>query len=278
VKARYLAVAAAALVVVGLVVSDGAVLAQTVPTSTTQIQPIRPRRFSPAVVRGNHWFVRTSQDSGAATLDFFYGDVGDDKLLCDWDGDGVRSPGVRRGITFFLRDAVIENGKGGGSDRANLLFGNPDDIPICGDWDADGDETIGVVRREGGTLHWFMHNSNIPGERVNSPVFFYGEATDTPIVGDWDDKAGSNPAVRRGIFFFYRESNDTGPATGSFPFGDVRDQPVAGDWDRVLGDTFGVMRNGTWYLRNDLTAGNPSMPPFGFGDPGDKALVYMDTL
>jgi hypothetical protein len=135
-----------------------------------------------------------------------------------------------------------------------------------------------VVRRENGTLHWFMHNSNVPGERVNSPVFFYGNASDTPVVGDWDNQAGANPAVRRGIFFLYRESNDTGPATGSVAFGDVTDQPIAGDWDRVLGDTFGVMRNGTWYLRNENTPGNPSVPPFGFGDAGDKALVYVDTL
>ena len=278
-----MAAAATALMAYGLLVADGTVVAQSSGTtttttaggSTTTTVSTQRDRYSPAVVRGNHWFIRNSFTSGASTSDFFYGDVGDAKLLCDWNGDGVRTPGVRRGITFYLRDAPISNGAGGGSDRAALNFGNLGDVPICGDWDGNGSETIGVVRNDGGTLKWFMHNSNTPGQSVSSPVFFFGNNGDTPTVGDWDGNGSSNPGVRRGITFFFRNSNNTGPGDGSFGFGDPNDQPVTGDWDGAQGYSVGVFRNGTWYLRNTNSATNASLlvPPFGFGQGGDAARV-----
>jgi hypothetical protein len=281
VKARYVAAGVAAVLVVGaLAIFPASVEAQSGGTTTTTARPPapRPKQSWPAVVRGNHWFVRTSYSTGVATSDFFFGDVGDQKLFCDWDGDGVRSPGVRRGITFYLRDAPIPNGQGGTSDRAALNFGNPDDIAICGDWNGDTTETIGVVRNEGGTLHWFMHNSNIPGQPAVSPTPYFGSAGDVPIVGDWDNDGVITLGVRRGITFFWRDTNETGPGTGSFDFGDPGDQPVAGNWDNILGDTFGVVRNGTWYIRNANTAGSPSIQPFQFGDAGDVARVFQQPL
>jgi hypothetical protein len=261
-----------------LVASGGAVGAQTDTSTTTTTEVPTRDQFWPAVVRGNHWFIREAQLGSNSTTDYFYGDNGDQKLLCDWNGDGVRTPGVRRGITFYLRDAVPPTGAHVDADREALNFGDPTDIPICGDWDGDGDETIGIVRNDpSGALKWIMHNSNAPREQVRSPVFLFGNAGDTPIVGDWNDDNIANPGVRRGISFFIRDENTPGFSTANFDFGNPGDVPVAGDWDRALGDTLGVFRHGTWFLRNANTAGNPALPsPYGFGQGGDVPRVFAN--
>ena len=271
-KARYAAAVAVALVTQATFLSGAAVAQET--TTTTANVGARARYF-PAIVRGNHWFIRQSVTTGVSTSDFFFGDVGDQKLLCDWNGDGTRTPGVRRGITFYLRDGAIPNGTGAASDRPGLNFGNLGDVPICGDWDGDGDETIGVVRNDAGTLKWFMHNSNVPGESVRSPVFFFGSAGDTPIVGNWDGAEGANPGVRRGISFLLRNSNTNGVADQRIDFGDPTDVPIVGNWDGAQGDNLGVFRGGTWFLRNSNNPANPSLlvPPFGFGQGGDVPRV-----
>jgi hypothetical protein len=59
-------------------------------------------------------------------------------------------------------------------------------------------------------------------------------------------------------FFYWRNTLDTGVASGSIFFGDPADRFVAGDWGTVDGmDTPGVFRPSTqtFYFRHTLTQG-----------------------
>ncbi len=102
-------------------------------------------------------YMRSTQTSGVATSAFGFGNLGDLAMMCDWDGDGVRTIGVQRQADghFYLRN---ENTTGFAD--IEFIYGNPGDIPVCGDWDGDGTDTVGVVRS--GT--WYL--KNVPPRRV----------------------------------------------------------------------------------------------------------------
>ena len=53
------------------------------------------------------------------------------------------------------------------------------------------------------------------------------------------------------------------------PTGDLA---VTGDWDGNGSTTPGVVRNGTWYLRNANTSGVADLS-FAYGNPGDLAIT-----
>ncbi len=91
--------------------------------------------------------------------------------MCDWDGDGVSTPGVVRGNSWFVR-----NSNTAGVADSTFTYGNPGDTPICGDWNGNGTDTPGVVR--GNT--WHLRNSNTTG--VADITFTFGNLGDTPRV------------------------------------------------------------------------------------------------
>jgi hypothetical protein len=210
--------------------------------------------------------------------------------------------GVRRGDTWFLRDALDggpnrsyrehvagwqpvagdTDGDGTGSvslfkdgvwlirDQEQQLvvrvvrFGLPGDLPVLGDWNGDGLDTIGVFR--GG--RWYLRDVNASGP---ARVFGFGIPGDVPVVGDWDGNGSTDIAVRRGVTWYQRDAASGGPASRSFPFGLRGDIPLAGDWDHDGKDTPGLFRNGTWFFR---VGSFPS--PYQttrFGLPGDRPVV-----
>ena len=65
----------------------------------------------------------------------------------DWNGDGRDSPGVRRGGTWHLRNAVSS-----GPANVSIPFGRATDVPVPGDWNGDGVDTPGVQRM----AQWFL--------------------------------------------------------------------------------------------------------------------------
>jgi uncharacterized delta-60 repeat protein len=234
------------------------------PTTTTTTPPPPPFVASrPAVRRGFQWHMRDKLSSGAGTESVIgFGDAGDQALLCDWNGDGVRTPGVRRGNVFYLSSS-----RGSPTADNAFAFGDPGDVGVCGDWDGDGDETVGVVRSN----VWYLTNQNSPGV-VDG--FAFGDPGDVPVVGDWDGDGDANPGVRRGMRWFLRRTNATGTAdVAPVDFGDPGDVPVVGDWDGDGDTTLGVFRNGVWFIRqsNDSGIGTSS---FGFGDAGDAPLTW----
>ena len=58
----------------------------------------------------------------------------------------------------------------------------------------------------------------------------------------------------------------------TFTWGVVTDVPVAGDWDGNGTTTIGVYRAGTWFLRNDNSAGGVDLS-FAWGAAGDVPVV-----
>jgi hypothetical protein len=215
----------------------------------------------PAAVFRNVVFERSGLCSGGADRILTYGDPGDVVLLCDWDGNGTRTPGVFRNGAWFLRNAPGD----GPADVPVFGYGDPGDIPVCGHWGGAGkSETPGVFRNG----VFFLRDSNSTGVADRPPVG-YGNPGDIPAVGDWDGDGTTTVGVFRGGVWFLRNSNSTGIADQPpIGYGDPGDQPVPGDWDGNGTTTLGVYRNGFWFLRNSIGGGVADLPPFLFGGPG----------
>ena len=64
-----------------------------------------PTATLPALVRGTTVFERNDQCSGPADSSLNYGSPGDRLLMCDWDGNGTKTPGVFRNGFWLLRNA-----------------------------------------------------------------------------------------------------------------------------------------------------------------------------
>ena len=230
---------------------------------STSEPPVLPQ-WRGGVVRGNQWFLRDAPGAlptGVANTSFVYGDAGDRPLMCDWDGDSLRTPGIHRGFTFHLRDSVSS----GQATRPAVPYGNFGDRPICGDWDGDGVETVGVVR---GT-EFFLKGNNTPGSAAGDQRFVYGNPGDVPIVGDWDGDGDTDIGIRRGIVFYLRTGTGAGFSDlAPFAYGDPGDIPFASDPDRDGRWSVGVHRRGQWFLRQPAASST-------YGDPGDFPVIWF---
>jgi hypothetical protein len=215
----------------------------------------------PLVVRNGTWYVRDWQTPGPG-VPFGFGNAGDVPLMCDWNGDGHRTPGVFRRGVFYLRNSL-----GSGVADTVFAFGNAGDTPLCGDWNGDGVDTVGVFRAGS----WYLRNRNDTG--AANIAFAYGNATDVPVTGDWNGDGVDTPAVVRGGAWLLSNRMGPGPADMVVSFGDATDAPVVGDWNGDGRDTPGVIRGGTWYLRNDNASGVADAS-FPYGDAGDLPRAW----
>jgi hypothetical protein len=226
--------------------------------------------------------------------------AGDVPVVGNWAGPGPTTIGVRRGITFYLRntnttgvaDAVQpygnaeslplagdwtgtgkasigmwQNGTFYLSSTANkstadivIPFGNPDDIPVVGDWTGSGKTTIGIWRKG----KFYLRNSNTPGDA--DIVIPFGNPDDIPMVGDWTGSGKTTIGVHRGNYNYLKNSNTAGDANLVVVFGDPTDIPIVGDWDGNKTVTMGVRRGITFYLSNSNTAFAPTDIVASYGD------------
>ncbi|MPV87672.1 S8 family serine peptidase [Georgenia ruanii] len=224
--------------------------------------PAAPAPPGPGAAPGQDYgFFLNNSVTGTADVHFFYGDRGDEVLVGDWDGDGIKTPAVRRGATFYVRNSNTS----GGADRV-FTYGNPGDEVLVGDWDGDGTDTLAV--RRGGT--YFIRNSTTTGGA--DVVIAYGDPGDEVVVGDWDGNGSDSLGVRRGNQFYLRNTLTSGNADLVVGYGNPGDEVVVGDWDGNRSDSLGVRRGNQFYLRNTLTSGNADLV-VGYGNPGDQALV-----
>jgi hypothetical protein len=83
-------------------------------------------------------------------------------------------------------------------------------------------------------------------------------------------KGADSPGIYRADDrnWYLKYVNVGGFADLVFPYGDPSDQAVKGDWDGDGDDTVGILRGGTFHLRNWNTAGSGEIT-FPFGAPGD---------
>src|SRR5205823_3913371 len=92
---------------------------------------------------------------------------------------GVFDPAT---ATWYLRSSNTA----GAPDSGPFQYGAPGWTPVVGDWNDDGTFTVGVVNPlgPGGTLQWFLRNSNSSGTPDFTP-FTFGLSGWRPITGDW---------------------------------------------------------------------------------------------
>ncbi|MCA9893867.1 MAG: S8 family serine peptidase [Anaerolineae bacterium] len=197
------------------------------------------------------WYLRNSNTSGFADLNFVYGEPSDQVITGDWDGDGIDTVGIFRNGTFYLKN---DNAQG----NADIVFdfGQATDIPIAGDWNGDGIDTIGIYRPS--QARWQLRNSNSSG--AADVTFKYGLKYETPVTGDWNGDAIDTIGIFRASDrrWYLRNTNTTGYADIKFIYGDpLLDDPITGDWNGDCVDTVGIFRRAEarWYLRNTNTKG-----------------------
>ena len=207
-------------------------------------------------------FLRNSATTGVADETYVFGaPAGGTTLMCDWNGDGVDTPGVFRNGTWFLTNATT-----GGLSELDFGYGGPGDIPICGDWNGDGADTPGVVRNG----VWFLVNSL--GKPFADLTFGYGNPGDVPVVGDWNGDGTDTPGVKRGPVWYLVNTAGKPFADLSFGYGNPGDVGVVGDWNGSGRDSVGVKRGAWWYLVN--TAGKPFADIVAsYGEPGDVPVT-----
>jgi hypothetical protein len=259
--------------VCGAVLALLSLLAMSVPALAVPSKPAIVRFQSNSL----QWLLRNSLTSGPADLSFNYGNTasGDSPLFGDWNGDGTKTPGVRRANLFLLR-----NTNSGGSAQISFGYGTADDFGIAGDWNGDGSDTVGVVRfPANGGLQWLLRNSNTSGGA--DITLNYGRAeTDFPVVGDWNGDGSDTVGVVRlradgRLEWLLRNSNTSGAANLSVVYGAAPDFPVAGDWNDDGTDTVGVVRGRQWLLRNSNTPGAATLSfTYGAGADNEFPLVW----
>jgi GH25 family lysozyme M1 (1,4-beta-N-acetylmuramidase) len=211
-----------------------------------------------SVSTGPSVYLRNTATSGVADSAFRVGAPGGGTtLMCDWNGDGVATPGVFLNGTWF-----VTNSNTGGPSQLVFGYGNAGDVPVCGDWDGNGTQTPGVFRAG----HWYL--TNTVGSGAADISLGYGNPGDTPVVGDWNGNGTDTPGVFRNGTWYLTNSLTSGAADAVVGYGNPGDVPVVGDWDGNGSDTPGVFRNGTWYLTNSLAGGVADLT-FSYGDAGD---------
>ncbi|MCK6211786.1 hypothetical protein KZX45_14650 [Georgenia sp. EYE_87] len=199
--------------------------------------------------------------STRADLTYSYGRPSDRIYVGDWDGDGTDTLAVRRGATYYFRNAH----GGGGADRV-VTYGRPDDVVLVGDWDGDGTDTLAV--RRGAAYHVKNSLSGGPAD----DVVVYGRADDVVLVGDWDGDGDDTFAVRRGSAYHVKNSLTPGAADRVAVYGRTTDTVYVGDWDGDEDDTFTVRRGAQYFVANEIRPGPADMTVV-YGRASDTTLV-----
>ncbi len=232
----------------------------------------------------SRWTVR--RESPARDVQIVFGAPGCIPITGDFNGDGKAEVGVYLAGEWF----IDLNGNGlWDDDDLWAKLGKKFDLPVVGDWDGDGKSDIGIygpewpgdsraVAAEPGLPDAQNRNTkaakNLPprpedatlGERwmkltaagqsredVIDHVFYYGNAHDVPVAGDWNgDGVDTVGHFRNGRWRL--DVDGTGKHSKhdvEFLYGQAGDRPVVGDFNRDGVDEVGVFRDGKWYIDTD---------------------------
>jgi peptidoglycan-N-acetylglucosamine deacetylase len=182
--------------------------------------PPPPSRAGLAIFRAPEWHLRRSLTSPPTTATFAYGQVGDVPLIGDWNGDGTRTPGVRRGDVWHLRTSLPAG-------PADIVFawGRPGDLPVVGDWNGNGRDGIGILRGR----DWYLKNTLDAGPHQVHLV--WGRPGDLPVVGDWNSNGRDGIAIFREGQWYFKNRLDGSPHEGSTAYGMMPgDVPLRWGW------------------------------------------------
>jgi hypothetical protein len=133
-------------------------------------------------------------------------------------------------------------------------------------------DTIGVYKNGSFSLR----NTNNAGA-ADITASFGGDASDLPVVGDWNSNGVDTIGVYRnstGVFLL--SDSNTSPAVNySLVFGNPGDTPFAGRWSADMTNSgVGVYRNsnGVLYQKKQLTTGFDDFFAI-YGNPGDQGVA-----
>ena len=146
-----------------------------------------------------------------------------------------------------------------------ITYGTPGALPLAGKW------TVGATADSIGVWHGGVFSFRQSLTDASTTDKAYGDAADTPLVGNWAGDGVDRPAVwRNGQGMFYLDNNDV---TQTVLFGNSNDTPLAGDWDGNGVDGVGVRREGMLYLTNTLSGVGEVYQTAFYGLPSDVAVV-----
>jgi hypothetical protein len=116
--------------------------------------------------------------------------------------------------------------------------GDLTDVPVVGDWNHSGSTKIGVYRASTG--YWYLDtngNGAWDGCGVDTCVNWGGDATDLPVLGDWNGSGSTKIGVyRKSTGYWYLDANGNGAWDGCGTDacvnwgGDPADEPLVGKW------------------------------------------------
>jgi hypothetical protein len=215
----------------------------------------------PAFTRGDHWRLRKGLAAGGQVR-FSWPLDGGIPVIGDWDGDGIATPGVYHGGTWYLRNSNTP-----GPPEIVFDFGWAEALPVVGDWNGDGRQTIGVYHAG----DWYLRNSNDAGNPDYN--FTFGWDAALPVIGDWNGDGRQTIGVYYAGDWYLRNTNNAGNPDFNFNYGWDAATPVVGDWNGNGSQTVGVWYQGWWLLRNTNASGNPDIV-FEYGRTGDIPLVW----
>jgi hypothetical protein len=212
------------------------------------------------------FYQREVNAPGPADSNFAFGSPDCTAVSGDWNGDGIDTPGVYCGGTWYLRNSNTP-----GPPDIAFAYGTTGYVPVVGDWNGDGTDGIGVY--VDGT--WYLRETASPG--APQIAFAYGTADYTPVVGNWDGNAtGTKGADGIGVYingsWYLRDTPSAGSPQRAFAYGTVGYKPVTGKFGGTLVDGVGIVTGPTWHLRNTPTAGPPDVS-LSFGDQAYQTIT-----
>jgi hypothetical protein len=222
------------------------------------------------------WHTTGYNGSSSTLRQMNFGQAGDVPVMGDWDGSGLKRPGVFRNGTWLLdlnNDGVYDSG-----DKI-VSFGQTGDIPVVGDWTGTGTLKLGLFRQGSFILDLSGHLSGIATGQ-NDAFFSFGASTDKPVVGDWNLSGTTKVGVfRNGTWLLdYNGDRVFDSLDRTYYYGQAGDVPVVGDWDSSGSTRLGVYRNGSWILdyHSEGQATGAILYPllFTFGSSAYTPLVW----
>jgi hypothetical protein len=213
----------------------------------------------------------------------YFGDPGDTLLVGNWAEPPVYADDP---ATPIPNDYAVRLGDlGRRADRPPVgqpgpAAGTPSVVPVltesvgwCGATTAEATGSAARAPRQAvagatGTTEYFVKNDN-QKSGVADRRFFYGDADDYVLVGNWDGVLtapaegqvgkGDTLTVVRGSEFFVKNSITTGMADYTLVFGDPWDYLVVGDWATVTdyGDGKASVKSGDGADQLAVVRGKP---------------------
>jgi len=174
-----------------------------------------------------------------------FGTSGDTPIVGNWNGGGKDEIGVFRisngsAVWYFDASGNFQWDTAAGGD-IQAVYGVDGDLPVVGDWTGDGKDRIGIFRIVGGQGAWYLDangNRNWDGVSGGDIYAVFGQAGDTPVVGDWNgDGKDDIGTFNAGLWSLDQNGNFAwNGANGGdvqFTYGASGDKPLVGNWKGI---------------------------------------------